>query len=97
MSTKHESTTIKMFRYKVILHLNSLKIAKDVDFDCRVQWKRRKIFNYVDQAKAETKDTRLKNGVAVFNEDMILEFNISQDQSTKLYLEKKVQNHLYLG
>lgn len=90
MQSRLDAASVKSFRFKITLLVQSLKIARATTFSCKVQWKRRKFSIYSDQAKAETKTVLHKDHQSVFNESLVLEFNIQQDQVSKLYLPKNV-------
>jgi hypothetical protein len=82
---------LKTLRFKFTLHSVLLKITRSCPFTCKVQWKRRNNPSHSDQAKAETAVVQHKDNQSKFDEQLVLEFSIQQDQMTKLYLPKNVR------
>lgn len=57
----------KSIKYRVSCEFHKLKINKNIDFETKIVWKRRKLKYNLDQNKAETASVRHAHGYSIFN------------------------------
>lgn len=72
-------------KYRVNCEILRLKVNKNINFETKIAWKRRRKFVYLDHNKAETSSVQHSNGYSIFNETLSLDFNMPFNQTTHLF------------